>query len=56
MQQDALEKSKRMASNRAEPTDELNFYREKNKELEQRVNSHLEVNNNLRERIEYLLQ
>ena len=56
MQQEALERSKHMVRNGDGPSEELSFYREKNKELEERVNSHIEVNKNLRERLEYLLE
>lgn len=35
--------------------EELAFYKDKNKELEERVNNHIAVNKNLRDRLEYLL-
>jgi len=37
-------------------SEEIRFYKEKNKELEERVNSHIAVNKNLRERLEYVLE
>lgn len=57
MQQDALMKSKHLIRKDENSFgEEINFYKEKNKELEERVNSHISVNKNLRERLEYLLQ
>ena len=49
MQQEALLKSKQL--NKVESPsgrEEIDFYRQKNKELEERVNSHITVNKNLK--------
>lgn len=57
MQQQALMKSKHiLKKDDQSASQEIKFYKEKNKELEERVNSHIAVNKNLRERLEYVLQ
>lgn len=56
MQQEALMKSKHLiARDDHSHAEELAFYKDKNKELEERVNNHIAVNKNLRDRLEYLL-
>jgi hypothetical protein len=52
MQHDALTKSK-LINKKEQPanSEELDFYKQKNKELEERVNSHIAVNNNLKTRL-----
>jgi hypothetical protein len=49
-------KSKHLLRDDHSHAEELAFYKDKNKELEERVNSHIAVNKNLRERLEYLLE
>lgn len=57
MQQEALTKSKLLIKkDEAVNSEELDFYKQKNKELEERVNNHIAVNNNLKTRLEYLLE
>lgn len=57
MQQEALMKSKHLIQKDEHSfSEEINFYKEKNKELEERVNSHIATNKNLKERLEYLLE
>jgi hypothetical protein len=52
MQQEALAKSKQLVRKEEQAYgEELKFYRDKNKELEDRVNNHIAVNKNLRERL-----
>ena len=57
MQQEALIKSKEFNRSEKYPgQEEIDFYKQKNRELEERVNNHIAVNKNLKERIDQFVE